>query len=130
MRCSKQIRRLFTDPEHAGHLPDDGPGQGIAQVGRPGYGEVIRLELQLDEPGHYIKAARFQAAGCGFLIATAEWTCRTVTGLPIAEASALKPEAVATALSLPPAKFHCATLLCKALTEAGAKAQASLNSSP
>ena len=118
MRCPEHIRRLFEQPGHAGRLPADCPDRVIVQLGSPGYGEVIRLEIQLDPTRQKILTARFQAAGCGFLIATAEWTCRRISGLLVKEAQSLHPAAIAATLALPPAKTHCASLLSNALAEA------------
>ena len=107
----------FAHPRHAGGLDADEPGVTTVRVEVPASGEVLQLQLRLDEPG-VIAEARFKAYGCGWLIACSSRLTERMTGLTLAEAGQFRHHELVARLTVPPEKLHCAVLAETALQTA------------
>jgi len=78
-------------------------------VGAPACGDVMRLQIQVDENG-LIEDAKFKTYGCGSAIASSSLLTEWVKGMNIEEAGNIKNSDIATELALPPVKIHCSVL--------------------
>ncbi len=104
----------FTHPRNMGEIESP---SGMAEVGNPACGDVMRLYLKIEND--VIVEARFKTFGCGAAIAASSMTTEMIKGKTVDEALALSNEAVAEALGgLPPAKQHCSVLAEEALQAA------------
>lgn len=118
MHYSEAVVRHFRNPRRSGTLPADTPGLGVARVGDAQRGGVVDLQLRVDEHTARIVDARFRAYGCGATIAAASWVCDWLPGHTADEAVRLRDGVIGAALTLPPAKLHCAVLAASAAREA------------
>jgi len=78
-------------------------------VGAPACGDVMRLQIKVDENG-VIKEARFKTYGCGSAIAASSLATEWLKGMTLEEAKEVKNKDIASHLSLPPVKIHCSVL--------------------
>jgi nitrogen fixation protein NifU and related proteins len=101
----------FTNPRNMGEIENP---SGVAEVGNPVCGDVMRLYLKID--GDRIIDAKFKTFGCSAAIASSSMTTELIIGKSIDEALRISNEAVTEALGgLPPAKQHCSVLAEEAL---------------
>ena len=114
---SAAAREHFTHPRHAGGLDADQPDVITVRVEVPMSGEILQLQLRVDEPG-VIAEARFKAYGCGWLIACGSLLTERMAGLTLAEAGQLRHHEWVERLTVPPEKLHCAVLAETALQTA------------
>jgi nitrogen fixation NifU-like protein len=110
-------RDYFEHPRHAGSLDSDRADVMTVQVDVPTSGEILRLQLRMDERGVIVEA-RFKAYGCGWLIACGSLLTERMTGLTLAEAGLLRHHEWVEQLTVPPEKLHCAVLAETALQTA------------
>ena len=82
---------------------------GTGLVGAPACGDVMKLQIEVDELGK-IKDVKFKTFGCGSAIASSSYMTERVLGLSLEEAAKIKNTDVAKELSLPPVKLHCSML--------------------
>ena len=106
---SVAARDHFRHPRHAGCLDSDQAGVVTAQVDMPTSGEILRLQLRVDERG-VIAEARFKAYGCGWLIACGSLLTERMIGLTLAGAGQFRHHELVERLIVPPEKLHCAVL--------------------
>ncbi len=107
----------FAHPRHAGGLDADEPDVTTVRVEVPTSGEILQLQLRVDEQG-VIAEARFKAYGCGWLIACGSLLTERITGLTLAEAGRFRHHELVERLTVPPEKLHCAVLAETALQTA------------
>ena len=93
-----------------GSLDKSDPAVGTGMVGAPACGDVMKLQIQVDEATGIIKDAKFKTYGCGSAIASSSLVTEWVKGKTLSEAEAIKNSEIATELALPPVKIHCSIL--------------------
>jgi nitrogen fixation NifU-like protein len=97
------------NPRNVGSLDKDDPSVGTGLVGAPACGDVMKLQIRVDDAG-VIAEARFKTFGCGSAIASSSLVTEWVKGRTLEQALAIKNTAVAEELALPPVKIHCSVL--------------------
>lgn len=99
----------FQNPRNVGSLDAKASNVGTGIVGAPACGDVMKLQLQVNDDG-VIEKAVFKTFGCGSAIASSSFTAQHVEGKTVAEAVKLKNTDIAQHLNLPPVKIHCSML--------------------
>jgi Fe-S cluster assembly scaffold IscU len=99
----------YENPRNVGTLDKNDPRVGTGMVGAPACGDVMKLQILVDEHGR-ISEARFKTFGCGAVIASASLATELLKGKTVGEALEIKNTAIAQELSLPPVKMHCSML--------------------
>jgi nitrogen fixation NifU-like protein len=109
MAYSDKVLDHYNNPRNVGALDkeDDNVGTGI--VGAPECGDVMKLQIQVDDDGN-IQDAKFKTYGCGSAIASSSLATEWLKGANITEAEQIKNTAIVEELSLPPVKIHCSVL--------------------
>ncbi|KAJ3281158.1 iron-binding protein [Borealophlyctis nickersoniae] len=100
----------YERPRNVGSLPKDDPNVGTGLVGAPACGDVMKLQILVDEATGEIKDVRFKTFGCGSAIASSSLATEKIKGLKVWEANKIKNTEIAKELSLPPVKLHCSML--------------------
>jgi len=106
---SKEVLDHYENPRNVGTLDKKALDVGTGLVGAPACGDVMRLQIKVDENG-VIKEARFKTYGCGSAIAASSLATEWLKGMTLEEAKEVKNKDIATHLSLPPVKIHCSVL--------------------
>ena len=109
MSYSKKLIKHFEDPQNVGSLDKDSPDVGTGLVGAPACGDVMKLQLKINEEG-IIEDAKFKTFGCGSAIASSSYVTTLVKGRTIEQAKEIKNIDIAAELELPPVKIHCSVL--------------------
>ncbi|MBQ7673728.1 MAG: Fe-S cluster assembly scaffold IscU [Alphaproteobacteria bacterium] len=117
MKYSKEVMDLYSNPKNVGTFDENDASVGTSVVGAPSCGDVIKLQIKVDENG-CISDAKFKAFGCGAAIASSALITDWVRGKNLEEAKGIKNEEVAEYLSLPPVKLHCSVLAEEAVSKA------------
>lgn len=117
MKYSKEVMDLYKNPKNIGTFDENDTNVGTSVVGAPSCGDVIKLQIKVDENG-YISDAKFKAFGCGAAIASSSLITDWVRGKNLDDAKQIKNEEVADYLSLPPVKLHCSVLAEEAVSKA------------
>ena len=99
----------FTNPRNVGTLDKSNPNVGTGLVGAPECGDVMRLQIEVDE-NHIITDAKFKTFGCGSAIAASSLATEWLKGMSIDEAIKIDNMELVEELSLPPVKIHCSVL--------------------
>ena len=109
MAYSDKVIDHYEKPRNVGSLDsaDDNVGTGL--VGAPECGDVMKLQIEVDDEGT-ISDARFKTFGCGSAIAASSLATEWVRGKTIDQAMELKNTEIVEELSLPPVKIHCSVL--------------------
>ena len=108
MSYSEKVIDHYENPRNVGKFDiDDSIGTGM--VGAPACGDVMKLQIKVDENG-IIRDARFKTYGCGSAIASSSLVTEWVKGMHINDAVNLKNSEIAEELALPPVKIHCSIL--------------------
>ena len=100
----------YANPRNVGVLNKNAPDVGTGLVGAPACGDVMRLQIQVDDATGVIKDVKFKTFGCGSAIASSSYVTELVKGKTLDEALQVKNTAIAKELSLPPVKLHCSML--------------------
>ena len=108
MAYSKEVLDHYENPRNVGSLDKDKPSVGTGLVGAPACGDVMRLQIMIEEG--MIKDAVFKTYGCGSAIASSSLVTEWIKGKTLQEASNIKNVDIAEHLSLPPVKIHCSVL--------------------
>ena len=109
MAYSNQVMDHYENPRNVGRM-DDGDSQvGTGMVGAPACGDVMRLQIRVDEDG-IIQDAKFKTYGCGSAIASSSLLTEWVKGRTLDAAEGIKNTEIAEELALPPVKIHCSVL--------------------
>ena len=109
MAYSDKVMDHYENPRNVGKLNDDADNVGTGMVGAPACGDVMRLQIQVNDDG-IIEDARFKTYGCGSAIASSSLVTEWVKGKTLDEASQIKNSDIAEELALPPVKVHCSVL--------------------
>ncbi|GAV63795.1 NifU_N domain-containing protein [Cephalotus follicularis] len=99
----------YDNPRNVGSLDKNDPTVGTGLVGAPACGDVMKLQVKVDNDGRIVDA-RFKTFGCGSAIASSSVVTEWVKGKTIDEALTIKNTEIAKHLSLPPVKLHCSML--------------------
>ena len=109
MAYSKEVEDHYYNPRNVGKWDPETDGIGTGMVGAPACGDVMRLQIQVNEDG-IIEDAKFKTYGCGSAIASSSLLTEMVKGMNLDEATEIKNTQLAQELSLPPVKIHCSVL--------------------
>src|SRR5210317_195596 len=109
MAYSEKVIDHYEDPHNVGNLDKDAKNVGTGMVGAPACGDVMRLQIQVNDNG-VIEDAKFKTYGCGSAIASSSLLTEWVKGKTLEEASQIKNTEIAEELALPPVKVHCSVL--------------------
>ena len=109
MAYSEKVIDHYENPRNVGSFPKDDADVGTGMVGAPACGDVMKLQIKVDENG-IISDARFKTYGCGSAIASSSLVTEWVKGKSLDEASTIKNTEIAQELALPPVKIHCSIL--------------------
>jgi len=109
MAYSDKVIEHYENPRNVGTLDKDASNVGTGMVGAPACGDVMRLQIQVNDDG-IIEDARFKTYGCGSAIASSSLLTEWVKGKTLDEARAIKNTEIAEELALPPVKVHCSVL--------------------
>jgi len=109
MAYSDKVIDHYENPRNVGSLDAQRDDVGTGLVGAPACGDVMRLQIRVNEDG-VIEDARFKTFGCGSAIASSSLATEWIKGKKIDEANQLSNSQIATELNLPPVKIHCSVL--------------------
>jgi nitrogen fixation NifU-like protein len=109
MAYSDKVIDHYENPRNVGKLDADDDSVGTGMVGAPACGDVMRLQIQVNDEG-IIEDAKFKTYGCGSAIASSSLLTEWVKGKNLDEAASIKNTEIAQELSLPPVKIHCSVL--------------------
>ena len=109
MAYSKKVLEHYEKPKNIGSLDPGSNRVGTALVGAPECGDVMKLQIEVDENENIIDA-KFKTFGCGSAIASSSLATEWVKGKSIDEASTIQNTHIVEELSLPPVKIHCSVL--------------------
>ena len=110
MAYSDKVIDHYNNPRNVGALPKQDPNVGTGLVGAPECGDVMKLQIKVNEESGVIEDAKFKTFGCGSAIASSSLATEWVKGKTLAEALAIKNTDIVKELSLPPVKIHCSVL--------------------
>lgn len=99
----------YENPRNVGKMDPKKRNVGTGLVGAPACGDVMKLQIEVDDDGKIIDA-KFKTFGCGSAIASSSLATEWVKGRSISEAGTIKNSDIAKELSLPPVKLHCSML--------------------
>jgi len=109
MAYGKKVLDHYENPRNVGVLDKDSNKVGTGMVGAPACGDVMRLQIQVNDDG-IIADAKFKTYGCGSAIASSSLLTEWVKGKTLDEASQIKNTEIVDELELPPVKIHCSVL--------------------
>jgi nitrogen fixation NifU-like protein len=109
MAYSEKLIDHYEHPRNVGSLDKDAPDVGTGLVGAPACGDVMKLQIRVNDQG-IIEDAKFKTFGCGSAIASSSLVTEWVKGKTVDEALTIKNTDVAQELNLPPVKIHCSVL--------------------
>jgi len=109
MAYGPKVLDHYENPRNVGVFPKDDPTVGTGMVGAPACGDVMRLQIKVDDNG-IIEDAKFKTYGCGSAIAASSLLTEMVKGMSLDDASEIKNIEIVEELELPPVKIHCSVL--------------------
>lgn len=109
MSYSEKVLDHYENPRNVGVFDKDDTNVGTGMVGAPACGDVMRLQIKVDDDG-VIEDAVFKTYGCGSAIASSSLLTEWVKGKTLDEASLITNVDIAEELALPPVKIHCSVL--------------------
>ena len=109
MAYSDKVIDHYENPRNVGTLDKDDNNVGTGMVGAPACGDVMRLQIKVNDQG-IIEDAKFKTCGCGSAIASSSLITEWVKGKSLDDALAIKNSESAEELELPPVKIHCSIL--------------------
>ena len=109
MAYSDQVIDHYENPRNVGNLDKNAKKVGTGMDGEPACGDVMRLQIQVDDNG-IIEDARFKTYGCGSAIASSSLVTEWLKGKSLDQAGEIKNMDIAEELALPPVKVHCSVL--------------------
>lgn len=128
MAYSDKVLDHYENPRNVGTMDNGEKGVGTGMVGAPACGDVMRLQIKVNDSG-IIEDAKFKTYGCGSAIASSSLVTEWVKGKTLDEAGQIKNTEIAEELALPPVKIHCSVLaedaIKAAITDYKEKQQAS-----
>ena len=109
MAYSSKVVDHYEHPRNVGSMDKDDPRVGTGLVGAPACGDVMKLQVMVNDDG-VIEDAKFKTFGCGSAIASSSLVTEWVKGRTVEEALQIRNTEIAEELSLPPVKIHCSVL--------------------
>ncbi len=109
MAYGSKVLDHYENPRNVGSFDKADPSIGTGMVGAPACGDVMKLQIRVNENG-VIEEARFKTYGCGSAIASSSLLTEWVKGKTLDEAGQIKNTDIAEELALPPVKIHCSVL--------------------
>ncbi len=109
MAYSNKVIEHYENPKNVGTLDKSDPSVGTGLVGAPACGDVMRLQIRVNDDG-VIEDAKFKTFGCGSAIASSSLATEWIKGKTIDEAESIKNSQIVEELNLPPVKIHCSVL--------------------
>lgn len=110
MAYNEKVIDHYENPRNVGSLDKTRNDVGTGMVGAPACGDVMKLQIQVDEATGVIKNAVFKTYGCGSAIASSSLATEMLKGRKLNEATDIKNKDIAAELKLPPVKIHCSIL--------------------
>jgi nitrogen fixation protein NifU and related proteins len=110
MAYSDKVIDHYENPRNVGSFNKDDSDIGTGMVGAPACGDVMKLQIKVDDATGIITDAKFKTYGCGSAIASSSLVTEMVKGLTLEQAGAIKNSQLAEELALPPVKIHCSIL--------------------
>lgn len=109
MAYSDKVIDHYENPRNVGALDKNDPNVGTGIVGAPECGDVMKLQIQVDEHNNIVDA-KFKTFGCGSAIASSSLATEWLKGRKLDEALEIKNTDIVKELALPPVKIHCSVL--------------------
>ena len=109
MAYSDKVIDHYENPRNVGTFDKDEESVGTGMVGAPACGDVMKLQIKVNEQG-VIEDAKFKTYGCGSAIASSSLVTEWVKGKTLDQALEIRNTAIAEELALPPVKIHCSIL--------------------
>jgi nitrogen fixation NifU-like protein len=109
MAYSDKVLEHYENPRNVGSFAKDDPDVGTGLVGAPACGDVMKLQLRINDAG-VIEDAKFKTFGCGSAIASSSLATEWVKGMTLDQAMEIKNTQIVEELNLPPVKIHCSVL--------------------
>jgi nitrogen fixation NifU-like protein len=109
MAYSDKVLDHYSNPRNVGALDNNAKDVGTGVVGAPECGDVMKLQIQVDDDGRIVDA-KFKTYGCGSAIASSSLATEWLKGATIDEAMQIKNTQIVEELALPPVKIHCSVL--------------------
>ncbi|MEK6705759.1 MAG: Fe-S cluster assembly scaffold IscU [Bdellovibrionota bacterium] len=110
MAYTKKVIDHYENPQNVGSLDKGSSSVGTGLVGAPECGDVMKLQIEVDEESGTIRDAKFKTFGCGSAIASSSLATEWIKGKTLEEAMTIKNTDIVEELSLPPIKIHCSVL--------------------
>lgn len=110
MAYSNKVIDHYENPRNVGSFDKGDDTVGTGMVGAPACGDVMKLQIKVDDLTGVITDAKFKTYGCGSAIASSSLVTEMVKGLTLDQAGAIKNSQLAEELALPPVKIHCSIL--------------------
>jgi nitrogen fixation NifU-like protein len=110
MAYSDKVLDHYENPRNVGSFEKDDPTVGTGMVGAPACGDVMKLQIKVNNDTGLITDAKFKTYGCGSAIASSSLVTEWVKGKTLDEAGSIKNSEIAEELALPPVKIHCSIL--------------------
>ena len=110
MAYSNQVIDHYENPRNVGSFEKGDADVGTGMVGAPACGDVMKLQIKVDNDTGIITDAKFKTYGCGSAIASSSLITEWVKGMHIDKAGTIKNSDIAQELALPPVKIHCSIL--------------------
>jgi nitrogen fixation NifU-like protein len=110
MAYSEKVIDHYQNPKNVGTLDKGAKNVGTGLVGAPECGDVMRLQIEVDDTTGVIKDAKFKTFGCGSAIASSSLATEWLKGKTVDQALTIDNMAIVEELNLPPVKIHCSVL--------------------
>jgi nitrogen fixation NifU-like protein len=110
MSYSDKVIDHYENPRNVGSFDKSDPDIGTGMVGAPACGDVMKLQIKVDNVTGIITDAKFKTYGCGSAIASSSLITEWVKGKTLDQAGSIKNSEIAEELALPPVKIHCSIL--------------------
>lgn len=110
MAYSEKVIDHYSNPKNVGTLDKSKANVGTGLVGAPECGDVMRLQIEVDEESGVIRDAKFKTFGCGSAIASSSLATEWLKGKTVDQALAIDNMDIVEELNLPPVKIHCSVL--------------------
>ena len=110
MAYSDKVLDHYENPRNVGSFPTSDDTVGTGMVGAPACGDVMKLQIKVNEETGIIEDAKFKTYGCGSAIASSSLVTEWLKGKNLDEAQTIKNSDIALELALPPVKIHCSIL--------------------
>jgi nitrogen fixation NifU-like protein len=110
MTYSEKLLDHYENPRNVGSFDNNDSSVGTGLVGAPACGDVMKLQIRVNDATGIIEEAKFKTFGCGSAIASSSLVTEWVKGKTLEEAQSIKNTQIAQELALPPVKIHCSVL--------------------